>query len=185
MPELKKDSAAYAEHLVDLFVQILHDLITVKPLQKVGVDITPALAQGLQFLFQHGVCSVRDIAQGLYMTYSAASQLTERLVKRDLVTRTENERDRRLSEIRLTDDGLNVVGQIRFHRIESMSRILGRLDTRGRAVLVEDLERFIAAAIDNEKSALKTCSHCGKDHLSDCVVNEIYRAATGGPIDEV
>jgi DNA-binding MarR family transcriptional regulator len=185
MSELKKDSPAYAEHLVDLFVEILHDLITVKPLQKVAADMTPALAQGLQFLFQHGVCSVRDIAQGLSMTYSAASQLTERLVKRGLVTRSENERDRRLSEIRLTDKGLSIVEQIRFNRIESMSRILGRLDAHGREVLVEDLERFISAAIDNEKSALKTCSHCGTDHLSDCVVNEIYQAATGTPIDGV
>ncbi|HEY3297570.1 MAG TPA: MarR family transcriptional regulator [Armatimonadota bacterium] len=185
MQELKKDSPAYVEHLFNLFVEVLHETVTVKPLQNVGAEMTPALAQGLQFLSRHGVCSIRDIAQGLQMTYSAASQLTERLVKRGLVTRRENERDRRLSEIKLTEDGLQVVERIRVHRIESITHILDRMNEARRLALVGDLESFIAAAIENEKSALKACSHCGTDHLAECVVNEIYKAATGTPIDEI
>jgi MarR family transcriptional regulator, 2-MHQ and catechol-resistance regulon repressor len=182
MRDLGKDSAAYAEHLLDLFVEILHDTITVKPLQAVGADITPSLAQELQFLVRHGVCSVRDVAQGLSMTYSASSQLTERLVKRGLVTRSENERDRRLSEIRLTEEGIKVVETIQRHRIENMSQILDRMEASRRTALVQNLESFITAAIGNEKLALMTCTHCGRDHQSDCVVNEIYRAATGAAI---
>jgi len=179
MGERKKDSAAYAEHLLDLFTEILHNVITLRPLREVGAEITPALAQCLQFLLQHGVCSVRDIAQGLSMTYSAASQLIERLVKKGLVTRCDNERDRRLSEIRLTSEGHELVERIRLRRIAGMSGILDRMDTVSRKALVDNLESFIAAAIVSEKSALETCSHCGKDHLEECVVNEIYHAATG------
>ena len=182
---MKKESAAYAEHVLDLFTEILRKVVTVQPLKEVGADITPSLAQGLQFLFQHEVCSVRDIAQGLSMTYSAASQLTDRLVRKDLTTRCENKNDRRLSEIRLTDGGRELVEQIRQRRVAGMSRILKRMEPDSRRILVENLEHFIAAAIDGRESALETCSHCGRDHLSECVVNEIYRAVTGTPIKQI
>lgn len=182
---MKKESAAYAEHVLDLFTEILHEAITIQPLREVGADITPSLAQELQFVLRHGVCSVRDIAQGLSITYSAASQLTERLVKKELVTRSENQRDRRLSEIQLTDKGHSLVEQIRMHRMAVMSRILDRIDRNSRKSLIENLESFITAAVDSEKSALKTCAHCGSDHMANCVINEVYRAATGTPIKQV
>jgi hypothetical protein len=54
----------------------------------------------------------------------------------------------------------------------------------GRA-LVENLEVFIAAALIDEKAALETCSHCGRDHTPECVINEVYRAATGTPIRRI
>lgn len=180
-----KESAAYAEHVLDLFTEILYETITIRPLREVSADVTRSLAQGLQYVYQHGVCSVRDIAHGLSMTYSAASQLTERLVRRELVTRCENQRDRRLSEVRLTDRGRELVEEIRLHRIMGMSRILKRMDPECRKALVADLENFITAAINDEKGALETCSHCGTDHLPECVVNEIYRAATGSQIEKV
>lgn len=50
---------------------------------------------------------------------------------------------------------------------------------------MENLECFIAAAIGDEKSALDTCTRCGREHLAECVVNEVYRAVTGMPIEEV
>lgn len=182
---MEKESAVYAEHVLDLFTEILHKTITLQPLREVAADITPSLAQYLQFLFRHGTCSVRDIAQGLSITYSAISQLTERLVKKEMVTRSENKRDRRLSEIQLTDKGHDLIEQIRLHRMSVMSRILDRIDHSNRKALIENLESFITAAVDSEKLALETCSHCGTDHTSDCVINEVYRAATGTSINQV
>ena len=182
---MKKESVAYAEHVLDLFTETLHEMITIRPLREVGGDITPSLAHGLQFILRHGGCSVRDIAGGLSMTYSAASQLTERLVRRGLVTRRENESDRRLSEIQLTNEGSRLVEQIRLRRITGMSQILDRMDPDCRRALVENLENFIAATIEDETSALKTCSHCGRDHVAECVINEVYRRATGIPIKQV
>ena len=182
---MTKKSPAYTEHVLALLAETLHEAITNRPLREVGGGITPSLAHGLQFLFRHGVCSVRDVAQGLSMTYSAASQLIDRLVRKRWVTRSDNERDRRLSEIRLTDKGRRLAEQIRLRRVARMSQILGRMDSDSRAALVESLENFIAAAIGDAKSALQTCSHCGTDHSPECVVNEVYRAATGTPIQQV
>jgi DNA-binding MarR family transcriptional regulator len=182
---MTKKSAEYTEHVLDLFTELLHKTIITQPLQCSGHEITPALAQALQYLFRHEVCSVRDIAQGLSMTYSAASQLTERLVKKELVTRSEDEHDRRLSAIRLTAQGRALAEGIRRRRLEGMTRILERMDAESARMLVETMESFIASAISDEELALKACSHCGSDHIAECVINEIYRAATGAPIKEV
>jgi len=179
-----KASAAYAEHVLDLFAEILHRTITIRPLKEVGGDVTPGLAQGLQYLYQHGVCSVSEIAHGLCMTYSAASQLTDRLVKRGLVSRSENQKDRRLSEIRLTDDGRRLVESIRVERIAGLSRILQRMELADREAFIGYLESFIVSAVEDAHGALESCSHCGSDHLPECVINEVYRAATGKPINE-
>jgi len=171
---MKKESAVYAEHLLDLFTEIAHRVVTEQPLREIEAEITPSLAQGLQFLFQHECCSVRNVAEGLSMSFSAASQLVERLVKRGMVTRCEKAEDRRLSEIRVTEKGRDLVMQLRERRVAGMSRILDRMEDADRSALVANLEKFITAAIGDEKSALETCSHCGREHLSECVINAAY-----------
>ncbi|MBP6963224.1 MAG: MarR family transcriptional regulator [Armatimonadetes bacterium] len=180
-----KTSAAYAEHLLDLFGEILHRTITIRPLDGLPVKVTPSLAQTMQYLHQHGVCSVREIARGLTITYSAASQLTDRLVRRGLASRSENQTDRRISEIRLTDGGVRLVERIRLSRIEGLSRILRAMKTDDRAAFIGHLESFIRSAIEDAHGALESCSHCGSDHLPECVVNEVYRTATGKQINEI
>ena len=181
---MDKNSATYTEHVLALFTEALHETMTDRPLRGLNPGITPALAQGLQFVYQHGVCSVGDVAHGLAMTLSAASQLVDRLVKKEWVTKSDNRQDRRLSEIRLTDEGRNLVEQIRARRVDGMSRILSRMDPERRRTLVKNLEGFIAAGIEDPRTALSRCSHCGTDHHPECVVNAVYLAATGTPIEE-
>lgn len=180
---MSKDSPEYAEHLLGLLAEVLHETMTDRPLREVSGEMTPSLAQGLQFIYQHGACSIRDVAHGLSTTLPAASQLVDRLVKKEWVTRSDNKEDRRLSEIRLTDSGRGLVEAIRSRRIESMCRILDRMDAAHRRALIESLESFIAAGIEDPDSALDTCAHCGTDHTSECVLNRLYRAATGTGID--
>ncbi|MHB1456217.1 MAG: MarR family transcriptional regulator [Armatimonadota bacterium] len=180
-----KDTIKYAELVLDLFTEILHDTITVQPLLNLETDLTPSLAQALMYISRHKMCPVRDIAMGLSMSYSAASQLTDRLVKKGLATRSDNERDRRLSEIHLTNPGIDLAEKIRNNRIAGMTKIMDRMHPGKRMELVNNLEDFIAAAVHDEQTALDKCSHCGKDHLKECVINEVYFAATGVAIDQV
>lgn len=180
-----KASAAYAEHVLDLFAEILHRTITVRPLREAGGDVTPGLAQGLQYLYQHGCCSVSEIGHGLGMSRPAASQLTDRLVDRNLASRCENRLNRRQTEVRLTEEGRLLVESIRLQRIAGLTRILRRMEPDDREAFVGHLESFIAAAVEDEHGALESCSHCGSDHLPECVINEVYTAATGKPINEI
>jgi DNA-binding MarR family transcriptional regulator len=179
---MEKGSPTYAGHVFDLFMSIIRELVTMRALREVGQDITPSLAEGLEFIFRHGICSIRDIAEGLSISYSAASQLVDRLVAPGFVTRSENQNDRRLSEIQLTPDGRELIEKVRYHRIKNITRILQRMEAESRSALVEYIERFITAAIEDAQLALEACAHCGKDHVSECVINELYKAATGSQI---
>ncbi len=181
---MDKATAAYTEHVLSLFTEVLHENMTDKPLRDLNAGITPSLAQALQFVYQHDVCSVRDVAAGLSMTLPAASQLVDRLVRKEWVSKCDNTHDRRLSEIRLTDSGRTLAERIRVEKTERMAGILNRMPPESRTCLVRSLETFIAAGMNSPLDALSQCIHCGVDHKPECVVNEVYQTATGAQIDK-
>lgn len=180
---MEKESAIYTEHILDIFSEVIHETITMDPLHDAGGMVTPPLAQCLQFIFRHGMCSITDIARGLSITDSAASQLTDRLVKKGLVIRSASPQDRRLAQIRLTGEGHDILNKIRHRRIVNMSKILDRMQPESRRALIAGLERFITAAIEDSKTAQAACIHCGKDHIAECIINKLHQATTSAPID--
>jgi DNA-binding MarR family transcriptional regulator len=65
-------------------------------------------------IFYRGACGVSDIGNVLGVTNSAASQMLERLVQLQLITRTEDPKDRRVKHIVLTDKGRQIVQESNF-----------------------------------------------------------------------
>ncbi|MBN2385713.1 MAG: MarR family transcriptional regulator [Anaerolineales bacterium] len=62
-------------------------------------------------LHRMGTCGVSDIGDDLGVTSAAASQMLERLVQQELITRSEDPNDRRGKQIILTDRGQQTVRQ--------------------------------------------------------------------------
>jgi DNA-binding MarR family transcriptional regulator len=62
----------------------------------------------LFYLHRLGTTGVTDLGDHLGITSAAASQLLEKLVKQELVLRSEDPNDRRVKQIVLTDKGLQV-----------------------------------------------------------------------------
>jgi DNA-binding MarR family transcriptional regulator len=60
-------------------------------------------------IFRKGGCGVSDIGSDLGVTNSAASQMLERLVQLQLITRTEDPSDRRVKLIVLTEKGRQIL----------------------------------------------------------------------------
>jgi DNA-binding MarR family transcriptional regulator len=77
-----------------------------------------------------GSCGVSDIGDNLGITSAAASQMIERLVQQDLISRVEDPADRRLKQIDLTEKGRKVIQ-------ESM---------RARQLWLEDLVEMLTPA---------------------------------------
>lgn len=64
-----------------------------------------------------GTAGVTELGDHLGVTSAAASQMLERLVKQELILRTEDPSDRRVKQIYLTDKGLRVLHEsIRAHQ---------------------------------------------------------------------
>jgi len=180
---LQRDSVEYIELLADVFAEIVQKGKENKHAAE-AADVTPALMQCLQFVYLHGPCSVRRIAQGLSISVPAGSQLVERLVRRGLVTRQENDEDRRLSRIDLTDTGRENVKRARAERGEWFRTVIDRLPANKRCVLVDSLEEFVYLALDTGEDVEKACIRCGIDHLAFCVLNRAHRDAVGTPIED-
>src|SRR5512136_700676 len=60
-------------------------------------------------LYHKGACGVSHISSDLGVTNSAASQMLERLVQLNLISRTEDPSDRRVRQIILTEKGRQIV----------------------------------------------------------------------------
>ena len=60
-------------------------------------------------LHRHQGVGVTDLGDHLGVTSAAASQMLERLVQGGLIQRTEDPEDRRVKQIKLTEDGLRIL----------------------------------------------------------------------------
>ena len=69
------------------------------------VELSVPQFRALAFLDRHPGASLSQVAEHLGVTRPTASALTERLVQRNLVSRTENPQERRHVILTLTDDG--------------------------------------------------------------------------------
>lgn len=177
-----KDSAEYAKIVSEVFAEVVRRS-TIGPSAS-SADITPALLQALEYIFLHGSSPIRKIAAGLSVSVSAASQLVDRLVHKELVTRVETEQDRRQAAVDLTDRGRELISRSRQERTEWMENVLAGMTKERRNMLVESLEEFIRIAISAEQDIESACVHCGVEHLAFCVLNKAYQEATGRQITD-
>jgi len=89
-------------------------------------------------LHRMGACDVSEIGDDLGVTNAAASQMLERLVQQQMITRTEDPNDRRVKQIVLTDKGRQVLQ-------ESIHARQGWLEELARALSPEEQEQVVAA----------------------------------------
>ncbi|MDO8585649.1 MAG: MarR family transcriptional regulator [Armatimonadota bacterium] len=182
---VERNSTDYLELLAEVFAEIVQRGVDSKYVAGTSEgEVTPALMQCLQYIYLHGPCSIRRIAEGLSVSLPASSQLVERLAQRNLVTRHESEDDRRLTRVDLTEAGREIASRARSERDRWFLRLCDKLTDEKRTALVDSLEEFIFLAISNEQDIEKACVKCGIDHLAFCVLNRAHEAATGTPLEK-
>jgi len=169
---MKHDSSEYAEILADLFVEAVQKSEE-KGIADESPVLTPSLLACLELVCVSGSCSVRHVASGLDISLSAASQLVDRLVKKNLATRRENELDRRAIEVELSQAGMETVKRIRNRRSHWFASVARRMSAEKRAAFVEGMEEFLLHAVEGSTDVNKACAMCGRKHVAFCVVNKI------------
>jgi DNA-binding MarR family transcriptional regulator len=81
----------------------------------------------LLLLTESNELTVGDIAARQSVTHSASTQTVETLVKRGLVLRESDTRDRRIVRVRLTDAGKKLTHQLHQQRIARMNQVVDGL----------------------------------------------------------
>jgi MarR family transcriptional regulator, organic hydroperoxide resistance regulator len=170
---VSRDSAEYAEIVAEVFIETMRKSAGRLTCADSDTDITPALMECLQYVYLHGASYIREIAGGLEISLSAASQLVERLVKKGMVTRSENEHDRRLTSVDLTEPGRDAVRQMRGRKSEWFDSIIQAMPQSQRRAFRDGLESFLKIALSGEDDVDRACVRCGMEHVAFCVVNKV------------
>lgn len=99
--------------------------------------------------------SIKDIAERMDISGSAATQLIDSLVKEGLLTREGDPNDRRIVRISLTDKGKGRLEKFRKARVKAMRKILSPLDNQELEMFRNLLEKIIAGNPSSNGRGLK------------------------------
>ncbi|MGI6296738.1 MAG: MarR family winged helix-turn-helix transcriptional regulator [Armatimonadota bacterium] len=168
-----RDRNEYTEMVAEIFVDTIRKSATKSACPDPDGDITQALMECLQYVYLHGSSSIREIATGLEISLSAGSQLVDRLVKKNLVTRDKGTDDRRLTKVELTEAGRTAVREMRQRKSEWFDSILEAMSPDRRKALRDSLESFLSLALENADDAGRACVRCGMGYVQSCVINKL------------
>jgi DNA-binding MarR family transcriptional regulator len=163
------------EHTSDLFVAVIEKLLTQRMLdESFEHQVTPSQLVALRFLSLNESSLMSEVAEGLGISFPAATKTIDRLVRKDLAARAEDPHDRRVVRIRLTERGRSLVHEIYRERARRFDLVLDRLDNGARETLHRSMEAFITSAIDDTETVRSVCLHCGSKHHDGCPVRVAY-----------
>jgi len=110
--------------------------------------------KSLFFISNQGTTSLSQLAAALKVTPTNTTGIVDRLLKRGLITRTENPDDRRFLVLRTTANGEQLVNELRQKRKDRMTAILKYLSDDEILVLSQGLRSLVKAlsVIDREET---------------------------------
>ena len=101
--------------------------------------------KSLFFISNRGQTNLGSLAAALKVTPTNTTGIVERLVKRGLISRTENPEDRRFLVLKTTTRGEQLVAELTQRRSERMREILGRLNDSDITRLKTALKSLVVA----------------------------------------
>lgn len=102
----------------------------------------------LLMILAKGEMSQKEVARELHVKPPTVNVMVQRMEKAGFVSRRQDEKDQRISRIRLTDKGLEMRKKVLAHVEENDSYILRNFSDTEKCLL----ERFLKQIIENIKS---------------------------------
>lgn len=140
--------AAQPDPVVDAVVGASRALVAIaaRSLGAAGEEVTLAQYRALVVLASRGPQRVVDLARLLDVTASTATRMSERLVRKGLIRRQRQTRDRRMVRLSISAAGRELVAAVTARRRVEVQDIVGRLSAADRQQLVATLRMFADAA---------------------------------------
>ncbi len=86
----------------------------------------------LEYLYRKDTCIMSDIANLLSVSMSAATGLTDRMIKNKLLKRSRSIKDRRVVKITITPRGRKVARSVMLQRYKMIKKIFGKISIEER-----------------------------------------------------
>ncbi|WP_179134109.1 MarR family winged helix-turn-helix transcriptional regulator [Halobacillus massiliensis] len=97
--------------------------------ERLGEGFTNSELAFLTAIKENNEQNVSNLASGLNVSNSHATSIMNRLVEKDLITRTRSQKDRRVVVFELTDEGNDVYSHLNNKRVEYMQERFETLST--------------------------------------------------------
>ncbi|MFC0448668.1 MarR family winged helix-turn-helix transcriptional regulator [Rhodococcus jostii] len=133
------------ELLNDFFTQLLSAGESESMDNLIELDLTFSQVRMLFALAQHGEpLPINEVAERLRLSVAAAGRNVDQLVKLGLVVRREDERDRRVKRVSLSEAGHKVANQHIECKRDQLRRFAWRVPETERTRLIEALQPILA-----------------------------------------
>jgi len=133
------------ELLNDFFTQLLSAGESESMDNLIELDLTFSQVRMLFALAQHGEpLPINEVAERLRLSVAAAGRNVDQLVKLGLVVRREDERDRRVKRVSLSEAGHKVANQHIDCKRDQLRRFAWRVPESERTRLIEALQPILA-----------------------------------------
>ncbi len=105
-------------------------------------NITPPQLTALQVLQRNGNITIGELGEKMYLAYSTATDLIDRMERNELVQRIRDSNDRRVVRLQILPKGEILVDEVIARRKQYLAGILVEVNEEDRIHLVESLKRL-------------------------------------------
>jgi DNA-binding MarR family transcriptional regulator len=115
-------------------------------------DLSVAQMATLILLDAEGSSTVGDLANDLGRSLSATSRLLDQMVRRGLVSRQEDQLDRRVKRVALAEHGQELIARVQRRRAEAQLSVMAALSDAERADVMRAMA-LLAEAANSRRTA--------------------------------
>lgn len=105
-------------------------------------NITPPQLTALQVLQRSGNITIGELGERMYLAYSTATDLIDRMERNELVVRVRDSNDRRVVRLQILPKGEKLVDEVIARRKAYLGRILEEVNEEDRIHLMNSLKRL-------------------------------------------
>lgn len=116
-----------------------------------------------------------DVAAFLGVSNAAASKAVDRLVRRNLLLRTEDERDRRAMNLSVSESGRRLLSAYDAVKHQTLTSVFARFPREELRRISETLDRLSADVLDHSAQTDERCLKCGIYFRQRCLVRQIMK----------
>lgn len=96
----------------------------------------------LELLYNKGEQTVQKIGEKVLIASSSITYVVDKLEKKNLILRTPNQEDRRITQVSITEEGKTMMNEIFPGHVQAVQRILAGLDTTEKEEMISQLKKL-------------------------------------------
>jgi DNA-binding MarR family transcriptional regulator len=159
-----------------IFSSAVNDLMQERLHAIISEQLTFSQIKLLKLIARSGTYNISQVASFLAVSSAAASKAVDRLVRRNLLRRTEAESDRRAVEVALTSEGKRVLGEYERVTNQVLEEIFGAVPPEGLREIAEHLDHLSIRLVNHEGGKDEACFRCGIYFRDKCLLrSEAHR----------